>query len=757
MAVDVYSVVTRLVLEDAGMAGRLNKIAEAMRKIEIAGKGAKDATRGLFSRAMIERTDRFGVSLASVRDQVDRLGSATGVDRLTGELRAAEASATRLSRELANVARRSSWLPGPGGGPPRGPPGSGGRSDHGGRGPFRSRVAAGPVESHFGYGLGDAAGIGIGFGMFEGLKMAAGEQRSAVFAELAAGIDPKSREGRAYAKALRDTAEDASKGTIFSRPDVLKMMPGIAGMSDVPLDQALPFMKTAIQFAETMRQAGSAAGETYSSSESATAAIRLGHLLGITDPEQMKPILDQLLPAALTAHKSPDSLVKVLQYMAGSAAGVGMSQSETMNLGALASIFMPGTRGGTSTNMLLTGLMAQAGPGAGTKIHQKAAARQKQLEEMGLIDPKTHQLFKDAGGGMLLPLVENLHKYYEKNPTQAYGQFVKLFQQRGARIAFELARNPKAGQMVQELQNREAAATGMGGVSGIQNKQNDTLSNQASRTWSSLKTIVDDLAEGSVPGLTAAFHGLNSTLDGARKFLDDHPKVAAGAGYTAEAAALYATWRLGKKFLHWGSRAGGVAAGEAAEGAAAVPAATGAAPWLARALPWLSGKLPVAAGLDTFFNGRFGGNVITPEADQPAFHEFIKKHGTPLAHRTSGYSSDFFNAEMAGMPSGSGMSEMGSSLADGVSGAAQSLIAAGSSVGDAILEKLNGLIQSLAVALSGQVNLVGDVHLTIPGFEAAIGHLIANGLAHATGGAGAAPTTGGRPDFSGGPTLPGPL
>jgi hypothetical protein len=58
---------------------------------------------------------------------------------------------------------------------------------------------------------------------------------------------------------------------------------------------------------------------------------------------------------------------------------------------------------------------------------------------------------------------------------------------------------------------------------------NEALTNQALRAWSNLKTIVTDMAEGTIPGLTGALKGLNTGLEAARGFLEHHPGVSTAA------------------------------------------------------------------------------------------------------------------------------------------------------------------------------------------------------------------------------------
>jgi hypothetical protein len=189
--------------------------------------------------------------------------------------------------------------------------------------------------------------------------------------------------------------------------------------------------------------------------------------------------------------------------------------------------------------------------------------------------------------------------------------------------------------------------------------------------------------------------------------------------------------------------AGGAVGAAGAAGSAAAAAAAGGAGLLRRMLPL---GLGIGAGLGTFFNGWFGGNVITPEADQPGFHKYLAENGFPSADSGHGFdsklgpgtSSDLYNAETAGMPGGSGMAAIGSSVADAIS---------------TIVSSVTGAVASM----TGQVTLTGDVHVDMGGMKEMIGHLVAEGIAHATGGAGAAPSTGARPDWSGGVMLPGPI
>jgi hypothetical protein len=698
----------------------------------------------------------------------------TEAGTLSRALGVAETRAAMLSRTLSTL-RMPHLAPVPGTG------GAGG-GGHGGGG-MRGRWHAGPVGGHFGVGPGTAAGLGLGFGAYEGVKLAAKEQLGYMYAVLASGMDPTSPKGQSYMKRLRSVAEDASFGTVFTRAEVAKMMPGIAGMSDVPLDLALPFMKPAIQFGEVERQFGSAIGKTFSPIESAAAAIRMSHMLGITDPDKMTPVLNAMVPATTTTEKSPEELTRVLQYMLGSAAGVGMSQAESINLGALGGILMPGTRAGTSLNMMLTGMMPKGGAGAGTKIHRGAAQRNAMLQKMGLIDPSTHQLYRDEQGGMLVPMIEHLQSYLKTHPTTAYGDFVGAFQQRGARMAFELARNDKMVDMARELQTRQTNFTGMGGVAGAQGKQNEALANQSLRAWSNLRTIATDLAEGTVPGLTSALKGLNTGMEATRSFLDSHKGVATAAGYGAEALGAYAGWRVLRKTLGW---FGGGAAGAAPD----MVALAGAAGRAAGAVGLLVSRLNAI--------GAFLATMSPTEANKGEKEAIDKARGSLFPNLPAGIGVDKLSPEQAKqllgtayglsdamraalqqrsnlgfMPPGTDFPIPGASLGKQSSlldrfnpissahaaempslagpGGGGDMAAAGAQFGQAAVAQINGAIQAMAVTLNGQVNLAGDVHLTAPGLFEAVGRMLAQGIAHAMGGA----LTSGpaREHLSGGPAL----
>jgi hypothetical protein len=554
---DVRRLATEIAATESPGAKLKRSFAAAERSASAArasfvAKGA--ALRGL--RAELVAADIPVNRLRIAEDQL-RLGidsTSAALRRQVAALSAADASKTRLAASDHRLAAAESRLD---------------RTAH------RTRILATETGRHLGGrvigGTGALAGGYVAArGIEEIIKLSAAEQLAYINTQIASGINPNSPEGKETLKKLRATAEGASVGTIFARPDVAKMMPVISGMSDVPLKEAMPFMSSAIQFAELSKQFGAAMGKTFDAHESAAAAIRLAHQLGITDPKKMMPVLNAMVPAITTAAESPSDLVKVLQYMLGSAAGVGLNNDEAVNLGTLGSILVPGTRAGTSLNMLLTGLMPKAGPGAGTKIARAAAVRRHELVKMGLLDPKTGQLFRDQKGGMLIPLIEHLNAYYERNkahPERVYGEFVKLFEQRGARVAFEMARNPKMAQMARELEERQRAFNEMGGVVGVQAKLNEALANQLLRAKANIETLLADIGEGTRGPLSSLVNILNKKLEQVREWADANPgrmqSITLGAGGAGLLGAGYLTYswlRAGPALLGSASALSGSAA-----------------------------------------------------------------------------------------------------------------------------------------------------------------------------------------------------
>jgi hypothetical protein len=341
---------------------------------------------------------------------------------------------------------------------------------------------------------------------------------------------------------------------------------------------------------------------------------------------------------------------------------------------------------------------------------------------------------------VLLPLIEHLHAFQMAHPDTAYGQYVALFKERGARAAYEIGRNPKMAQMAAELKTREAVFAAQGGVAGVQQAQNSTLANQALRSWADVKTIVMDLGQTTVPGLTLAFKGLNAVLESIRGFLGGHPTAAAGIGYGATAAAAVAGVGLASKVLGVsgrgvrallpfgraaGAAAGGGAAASGLVAGGALTAATGVVPLIAGGLPGLAAT--VGAGILLGAEAKKIADGLVPPSTAPApawarsLNDLIKPVLQSILPQSLLPSAGVRPPMMQGSAVGAGGGVFGGLLAklEAMPGAVASAIATALQHG---------------LSLVGDVSLHGDVSLNAPGFAGAVGKMIAQGVAHASSG-----------------------
>ena len=445
----------------------------------------------------------------------------------------------------------------------------------GGRGALQLRQHAGPFRGHAPVTMGEAGGIGLGIGLLEGVSQAAQAQRAYRFAIMADQVDPDSPQGQVLMRRLIETATETTHGTIFSRADVAKTMPGIAGMTGMSLEKTLPMMPGAIRYAEFEKQLGASVGQSWEPRESAASLIRLLHSMGITDPSQMEKMADLLVPATQTGDVSPQRLMNVLQYMTSPARGLGMSERETIQLGGVGSLLFPGTRAGTNIGMMLQKIeQVQAGPLPGMSkmaLHHLDFLT-KSMTAMGLVDPKTHRLFQDEHGSTVRPLLEHLRQYEYMHPGTAAGMFQQVFETRGGRAAFELGQGKVPG-LYDNLSDREDRFPG---VRKAQTESQENLISQVERSWSRTKDVLGDIADPLLPTLTAGFKGLAGSLESLDTYLIKHRDMAAAAGIAAGGAALTSIYGLVRRFLPGGSSLPATATiGSTAINAAAVPLAVG--------------------------------------------------------------------------------------------------------------------------------------------------------------------------------------
>lgn len=513
--------------------------------------GSVERNMGLVAGA----SDRMALSVTTGLDSM-----AVGVGRVTAEM-------ALLRAEMAGIAAAGRAVGVGGAAAGAGASAARGGGGGHGRGGFYTRVHEGPIGAHASVGIGEAAGLMAGFGMLRGLQQAGQEDLAIRAALMSTSTDPNSERGRGLYGRLRQTVAETSYGTIFSHPEIAKMLPSIMGPADMPVEQTLPLLKPAIYFGEYEKQIGAAQHQTWAPEESALALIRLSHSMGITDPSKMSHMADLLAPASSTGDVSPSRLMNVLQYMTSPARGLGMSEQETIGLGAVGSLLFPGTRAGTNIGMMLQKIeQVQAGPLPGASKAQRAhlamltramspATRDNPMG-MGLIDPRTHQLFRDSSGSLVTPLLEHLQAFEYTHPGKAAGIFQQAFETRGGRAAFELGQG-NVPTLYQNQQARTNEFLGLGGIAGAQNIGMEAMNNQARRVWSQLNNVMTDLATGAVPMLTGALRRLGNALEIADKFLISHPGVAAGAGDAAGIAGAYVGARMLGRILGFGGGGGG--------------------------------------------------------------------------------------------------------------------------------------------------------------------------------------------------------
>lgn len=769
--VEVYRVGVNLKLVDEAtpalrrLMGTLAEASEAAEKLKAVLTDLAGTRLTGLSRSVAGIEQRLGAVSNAAKAMTDTIGAA--FDRLGVGLGALRTELGEVAAELRGIVVASRGIREPLAGGPIAGRGGGGRGRHG---DVRLHAGSefGPLRGYFSPELGEAAGLVGGFGAYEAIKNAATEQQAIFFTLLAAGVRPDSPAGRQFAEQIRQAAETASRGTIYSRLAVEKLIPAIAGVTDLPLQQTIPFFGPALRFGELIAQFGKQQGVNFDPTESTIAAIRTGHLLGLTQPQQLEPILNALSVASTTTRESPATLTRQLAYQVAASRAAGLTNQQVLDLSALTAIYIPGTRAGTSVNRLFEALNAGAGPLPSGRGRRAQLERRGALISAGLLDPSGH-LIRDQSGDVLLPLLQNLQRYQQgRNAQDVQAFFQQVFGEQGARAASALSQD-KVIQQLQELYRRQQVFSAQGGVAGLQGLQQQNLLPQAQRAWANLQTILTDLGSATVPGLTAAFKGLNTVLEGVRGLLEQHQTAAAGIGYGGLAAGAYAGYRLFRRFAGFATGGRAVPAAEAAAGAAG-EAATGGAGSLvaggaiATAAGGLRRIIPAAAGAGVAYDVySILSDLFTPHAEEnvkrvrenapewlawtkylpdpsaaagsllnagsTAF-DWLRQHLFPTAH------AEEMQARMQGTnrgvrPPGAGG---GAGLERNDVPALAASIEKGLAAGFASLA-------AKPVNLNGQVTLNGNVNLSIPEFSNIVGRVVAQGVQRAMGSLSGAPAS----------------
>jgi hypothetical protein len=793
MSVDTYTVLTKMVLEDRGMTSGLRNIAKLARDVETSLAAARKGTNGLFGAALTQRADAFSAAMRRAQDQVRYFGQATsatsGAARLTQELHAANQQALQLARTLALVHGRGGG--GGGGGPGHPTSGAGG---HRGAGIFNHGFMRTAQDAWM---IGQVAEAIV--------KPAAelGHQRALA---VMMGEDPS--QTQAMETAAFRTARAVPQ---ISAPEIFKiereLLPVVAAgtpKGEDPLRRMIDHLEDASKT--------SALIESYLSEEKSGGsghrmsqyynALRSGELLGLgQDPKKLKEWTDMAVRAVIASGGRLD-MNQVRQFVttAGSAA---IAMDPKMILGHLGELMVE--QGGAKVGTMAATFM-QSGAGRMTQM----ASRENIA--LGLLDPTKIEFPKHSGGRPVLKdnaWKDEFMRFNDPGKWAIHDLAPAIMKKLGVNMtgmndeeiaqrmsAANLSDAEKVGitkELAHLFSDRNAQkfaeqlmlhATAMDRYSGRMDRADPDFKTQTETdpkmAWKGLVGAKDTLLAAALAGpikhMLPLINGLSDTMTTIASVFTDHPALAGnaiagiggagviGAGFVGYSwmAAGPALNRSAAALTAAAARLGGVPGGGGAPGVVPPGGRLGGVPglgWgrlLMTGMSWfnpINDMIQRGVGT-TGYDGKpllksiFGlPTVGSPGYVDDARPSWLKgpiesfKSGDylPTFHKPD--SDDIFAAhERAGEGGGggSGMAAIGSSVADAIS---------------TIVASVTGAVAQL----TGQVTLTGDVHIDAGQFGSMVARLVAEGIAHATGGAGAAPTTGGRPDFSGGAMLPGPI
>jgi hypothetical protein len=784
---DSYSVSTSLTLDDKLIAG-LKRVAAELRTANEDFDKLKSAARAGFS-VRPAGVDKLRAELAGATGAAGKLrtaltgvklnsAAASGAANLASSLGTAQARAATLARTL-NTLRM---------------PGAGGSIPPSGRGPWGPRGGApggpgGHGASPWGHGIFDrgflntayeAGMIGHVVGQFFKPSVEFGTQRAMAETMGETAEQRRRMEAAAYAVAAQVPNKSAAEMMKIQR-ELLPIAAAGAPSSDAALDKMIEHLPEAARMdtllANYLGEKGGFESRGHRMSQFYN-ALRAGELMGLTgDP--LKGFVDEA-PKAMVAGGGRLNMEQIRQFVAtaGSAA-IGMDPNFILKYLPELMIEQGGSKVGT-----MAATFMQSGASRMTR---------RALEEnirLGLIDPSKVEIgrggrikrfdegafageaerFRNPAKWALETLAPALQKqgidpFSRGNPRLAR-ELAMLFSDRNAQKFMEqlllhrqamqrFAERTEKARLDYERQratNPSIALEGMGG------------------SWSTLRTALGD---SSMMAAIPIINGMSDAMSGLANSIAGHPELAHAAtgatlGLGGVTAALVALGAAARGVIWAG---GGLAS--IGRGAAAVAAAAGIGAGTAGGTAVLAGAAAatgaaIGVAKETTKRAARGDftsyNAIDPPIDPFGLATAAGAAGAADRPRRPGRSRTALStAANAGFappgtefpipPVTSGAGEGGPLPAGSAGGAAAGHlggIAASISAAVGALEAAAGR----PVNLTGQVTLNGDVHVSMGELGAAIGHMIARGLAHAA--SGGMTSGGARPDFSGGHGPPPP-
>lgn len=783
---DTYTVATRMILEDRGMTAGLRNIAKLLKETEAALKGVRGGMN-----ALTKRVDAFGMAMERAQTQVRYFGQATsatsGAERLVNQLRAANEQASTLARNLSRVH------------------GAGGSA--GGRGREHGIFTRGFIDTMY---QGEMV-AGFVESIFKP-AMQLGHQRA-----LAMVMGENPEQTQTMESAAFRTARAVPQ---LSAPELFKiereLLPVVAAgtpKGEDPLRRMVDHLEDAAQTNALLENylgdeksggSGNRMSQYYN-------ALRSGELLGLgQDPKKLKEWTDMATQAVIASGGRLD-MAQIRQFVstAGSAA---IAMDPRFILRNLSELMVE--QGGSKVGTMAATFM-QSGAGRMTQMSAK------ENEALGLLDASKvtfgrggHPIlgddawkdetmrFSNPGQWAIHDLAPAIMKKLGVDMSGMTDEQIanrvsaaNLSELEKVGITKELAHlfsDRNAQKFAEQLMLH---STAMERFSGRMDRANPGAAGAGDpvMAWAGVTGAWETLRSAALAGpldqLIGPMHAAAAVMTTIADTFRDHP-VLSGDALMGGGGAL----ALGTGY----SAISLVRAGPALTGAAA--SLEGAAAALSRSAIAQAGEGALGGAASFGWLGKLGlaglVTAVTVELAHQADEE-MRSHTDPAGQFATdlhdkaanmlpdgpvGLSPDWLDmASSDNRPGLDGYMKNGKLIAgtdphesgwtlggrytDTMPGFGPTAMGdlggdAGSALVGPVADAISTIVSEVkgAVAnLAGQVTLTGDVHLDAGSFGSMIGALIARGVANATGGAGAASSTGIGRDFSGGVTMPSPF